>query len=79
MLIFLFHVRSALVVILTIPFSVLIGFLLMRAFGVSSNIMSLGGIALAIGDLVDSGIVMVEGAYRKLSEGEGSGHGGEAA
>jgi Cu(I)/Ag(I) efflux system membrane protein CusA/SilA len=74
MLIFLFHVRSALVVILTIPFSVLIG-----AFGVSSNIMSLGGIALAIGDLVDSGIVMVEGAYRKLSEGEGSGHGGEAA
>lgn len=69
-LIFLFHVRSALVVILTIPLSVLIGFLLMRAFGVTSNIMSLGGIALAIGDLVDSGIVLVEGAYRKLSEGE---------
>ena len=72
MLIFLFHVRSALVVILTIPVSVLIGFLLMRAFGVTSNIMSLGGIALAIGDLVDSGIVLVEGAYRKLSEGEAS-------
>lgn len=70
MLIFLFHVRSALVVILTIPLSVLIGFLLMRAFGVTSNIMSLGGIALAIGDLVDSGIVLVEGAYRKLSEGK---------
>jgi CzcA family heavy metal efflux pump len=70
MLIFLFHVRSALVVILTIPVSVLIGFLLMRAFGVTSNIMSLGGIALAIGDLVDSGIVLVEGAYRNLSEGE---------
>lgn len=73
MLVFLFHVRSALVVILTIPLSVLIGFLLMRAFGVTSNIMSLGGIALAIGDLVDSGIVLVEGAYRKLSEPAGSG------
>jgi Cu(I)/Ag(I) efflux system membrane protein CusA/SilA len=70
MMIFLFHVRSALVVILTIPLSVLIGFLLMQAFGVTSNIMSLGGIALAIGDLVDSGIVLVEGAYRKLSEGD---------
>ena len=68
--VFLFHFRSALVVILTIPLSVLIGFILMKAFGVTSNIMSLGGIALAIGDLVDSGIVMVEGAYRKLSEGE---------
>jgi CzcA family heavy metal efflux pump len=68
MLVFLFHVRSALVVILTIPLSVLIGFILMRVFGVTSNIMSLGGIALAIGDLVDSGIVMVEGAYRNLSE-----------
>lgn len=68
MLAFLFHFRSALVVILTIPLSVVIGFILMKAFGVTSNIMSLGGIALAIGDLVDSGIVMVEGAYRKLSE-----------
>lgn len=78
MLLFLFHARSALVVILTIPVSVMIGFLLMRAFGVTSNIMSLGGIALAIGDLVDSGIVMVEGAYRNLSEG-GAGEGGESA
>jgi Cu(I)/Ag(I) efflux system membrane protein CusA/SilA len=78
MLIFLFHIRSALVVILTIPLSVLIGFLLMRLFGVTSNIMSLGGIALAIGDLVDSGIVLVEGAYRKLSEGQAAPE-GEAA
>ncbi|MEO7425946.1 MAG: efflux RND transporter permease subunit [Fibrobacteria bacterium] len=70
MLVFLFHVRSALVVILTIPLSVFIGFILMQAFGVTSNIMSLGGIALAIGDLVDSGIVLVEGAYRNLSEEE---------
>lgn len=76
MLVFLFHFRSALVVILTIPISVLIGFLLMRLFGVTSNIMSLGGIALAIGDLVDSGIVLVEGAYRKLSEGQSISEGG---
>jgi Cu(I)/Ag(I) efflux system membrane protein CusA/SilA len=75
MLVFLYHVRSALVVILTIPLSVLIGFLLMQAFGVTSNIMSLGGIALAIGDLVDSGIVLVEGAYRKLSEGDAQAEG----
>lgn len=79
MFVFLFHFRSALVVILTIPLSVLIGFMLMKAFGVTSNIMSLGGIALAIGDLVDSGIVMVEGAYRNLSEGgDASGEGSTA-
>ncbi|MBK0401854.1 efflux RND transporter permease subunit [Adhaeribacter sp. BT258] len=70
-LIFLFHFRSALVAMITIPLSVLIGFILMNVFDVTSNIMSLGGIALAIGDLVDAGIVMVENAYRNLSEGEG--------
>ncbi|GAB2525654.1 efflux RND transporter permease subunit [Rufibacter soli] len=70
-LIFLFHFRSALVAIITIPLSVLIGFILMNLFNVESNIMSLGGVALAIGDLVDAGIVMVENAYRNLSEGEG--------
>jgi CzcA family heavy metal efflux pump len=69
--IFLFHFRSALVAIITIPLSVLIGFGLMQVFGVTSNIMSLGGVALAIGDLVDAGIVMVENTYRNLSEGEG--------
>ncbi len=65
-LLFMFHVRSATVAIITIPLSVLIGFILMRIFGVSLNIMSLGGIALAIGDLVDAGIVMVENTYRRL-------------
>lgn len=70
-LIFLFHFRSALVAIITIPLSVLIGFILMNVFDVTSNIMSLGGVALAIGDLVDAGIVMVENTYRNLSEGEG--------
>lgn len=65
-LIFLFHVRSAAVVIITIPLSVLIGFILVKLFGITLNIMSLGGIALAIGDLVDAGIVMTENAYKGL-------------
>lgn len=65
-LLFLFHVRSALVAIITIPLSVLIGFMLVKLFGISLNIMSLGGIALAIGDLVDAGIVMTENAYKGL-------------
>lgn len=64
----LLHVRSALVVIITIPMSVLIGFIFMNIFGVTSNIMSLAGIALAIGDLVDAGIVMVENAFRSISD-----------
>lgn len=66
--IFLFHLRSALVAIVSILLSVLIGFILMNLFGVTSNIMSLGGIALAIGDVVDPAIVMVENAYRSLTE-----------
>ncbi len=64
--IFLFHVRSAIVAIITIPLSVLIGFIVINLFGISLNIMSLGGIALAIGDLVDAGIVMTENAYKNL-------------
>lgn len=64
----LLHARSALVVIITIPMSVLIGFIFMNLFNVTSNIMSLAGIALAIGDLVDAGIVMVENAFRNISE-----------
>lgn len=63
--IFLFHVRSAIVAIITIPLSVLIGFMVINLFGISLNIMSLGGIALAIGDLVDAGIVMTENAYKR--------------
>lgn len=64
---FLFHFRSGLVAIASIILSVLIGFMLMRLFGVTSNIMSLGGIALAVGDVVDPGIVMAENAYRSLT------------
>lgn len=65
--IFLLHIRSALVVVITIPLSVLIAFILMKWFGITSNIMSLAGVALAVGDLVDAGIVMVENAMKTLS------------
>lgn len=67
LLIFLLHVRSALVVVVTIPLSVLIAFIMMRWFGITSNIMSLAGVALAVGDLVDAGIVMVENAMKSIS------------
>jgi len=67
-IIFLFHFRSALIAILTLPVAVLMSFIPMYWLGVSSNIMSLGGIALAIGVLVDASIVMVENGYRHLSE-----------
>lgn len=65
--IFLLHIRSALVVVITIPLSVLIAFILMKWFGITSNIMSLAGVALAVGDLVDAGIVMVENAMKTIS------------
>ena len=63
---FLFHFRSALIIIITLPLTVLITFLLMKAFGMGSNIMSLGGIAIAIGAMVDASIVMVENAHKYL-------------
>ena len=66
--IFLLHARSALIVVITILMSVLIAFIIMSWFGISSNIMSLAGVALAIGDLVDAGIVMVENAMKSISE-----------
>jgi len=66
--IFLLHFRSALVIVLTLPISVLIAFITMKLMGVTSNIMSLGGIAIAIGVLVDAGVIMVENCYRHLSE-----------
>lgn len=69
-LLFLFHWRSALVILIQLPISVAVGFILLEAFGLSSNIMSLTGIALAIGVVVDDGIVMVENSYRHLSESE---------
>src|SRR5512137_1713181 len=67
-LLFLLHFQSALVIVLTLPISVLIAFITMKLLGVSSNIMSLGGIAIAIGVLVDAGVIMVENCYRHLSE-----------
>ncbi|HEY3454015.1 MAG TPA: CusA/CzcA family heavy metal efflux RND transporter [Bryobacteraceae bacterium] len=67
-LIFLFHFRSALIVIVTLPIAVLVSFIPIYLFGITSNIMSLGGLALAIGVLVDAAIVMVENGYRHLSE-----------
>jgi CzcA family heavy metal efflux pump len=65
--IFLLHIRSALIVVITIPLSVLIAFIMMKWFGITSNIMSLAGVALAVGDLVDAGIVMVENAMKAIS------------
>jgi Cu(I)/Ag(I) efflux system membrane protein CusA/SilA len=65
-LLFLFHFRSALTVMITLPIAVLISFIFMKHLGITSNIMSLGGVALAIGELVDSSIVMVENAYRHM-------------
>ncbi len=67
-IVFLWHVRSALIPIVTIPIAVLASFIPMYYLHVSSNIMSLGGLALAIGVLVDAAIVMVENGYRRLAE-----------
>lgn len=66
--IFLFHWRSALSIIIQIPITIAASFILLNAFGISSNIMSLTGIALAIGVIVDNGIIMSENAYKHLSE-----------
>ncbi len=67
-ILFLFHWRSALSIIIQIPITIALSFILLNAFGLSSNIMSLTGIALAIGVIVDNGIIMSENAYRSLSE-----------
>jgi len=64
--VFLLHVRSALVAIITLPLGILIAYILMHALGISSNIMSLGGIAIAIGAMVDAAIVMIENAHKHL-------------
>ncbi|MFA6457654.1 MAG: CusA/CzcA family heavy metal efflux RND transporter, partial [Bacteroidota bacterium] len=65
---FLLHVRSVIRVIIEIPVAVLIAFIAMKLGGITSNIMSLGGIAIAIGVIVDASIVMVENAYRNVAE-----------
>ena len=66
-LIFLFHARSAVVVIIVLPLSVLFSFIGIRYLGLSSNIMSLGGIAIAIGELADAAIVLIENAHVRLA------------
>ena len=70
--IFLFHWRSALSIIIQIPITIAISFILLNLLGISSNIMSLTGIALAIGVIVDNGIIMSENAYRHLSDWQNS-------
>jgi Cu(I)/Ag(I) efflux system membrane protein CusA/SilA len=63
---FLLHLRSSLVVILVLPLGVLFSFICMRLLGIPSNIMSLGGIAISIGVMIDAGVVMVENAHKRL-------------
>jgi Cu(I)/Ag(I) efflux system membrane protein CusA/SilA len=65
---FLLHLRSSMVIIITLPLGVLMAFIVMKWQGINANIMSLGGIALAIGDMVDGGVVMVENAHKHLAE-----------
>ena len=67
---FLFHFRSSFIIIITLPITILISFLFMKFFNIGSNIMSLGGIAIAIGAMVDATIVMVENVHKYLQEKE---------
>jgi Cu(I)/Ag(I) efflux system membrane protein CusA/SilA len=73
---FLFHFRSALIPILSLPIAVLLAFLPMDAQGLSANIMSLGGIAIAIGAMVDASIIMVENVHKRLEAWEKGGRAG---
>ena len=66
-IVFLFHWRSSISIIIQIPITLAISFILLNAFGITSNIMSLTGIALAIGVIVDNGIIMAENSYKNLS------------
>lgn len=67
-MVFLLHVRSALVAIIMLPVGVLMAFIVMHALGISSNIMSLGGIAISAGAMVDAAIVMIENAHKRLEK-----------
>jgi copper/silver efflux system protein len=78
-LLFLFHLRSALVAILTLPVAILLSFLAMYYLGITSNIMSLAGIAIAIGAMVDAVIVMIENAHKRLEQWERAGRSGSRA
>ena len=63
---FLWHLRSSLVAIVSLPLGVLAAFIVMRCQGINANIMSLGGIAIAIGAMVDAAIVMIENAHKQI-------------
>ena len=76
---FLFHLRSSLVAIITLPLGILVAFIVMRAQGINANIMSLGGIAIAIGAMVDAAVVMIENAHKKLEAWRHAHGGAEAA
>jgi Cu(I)/Ag(I) efflux system membrane protein CusA/SilA len=78
-IVFLFHLPSALVIILTLPLAIIISFICMYYMGVTSNIMSLSGIAIAIGAMVDAAIIMVENAHKKLEDWEHAGQPGSRA
>ena len=70
-LVFLMHLRSAFVAILSLPLGILISMLVMNALGINANIMSLGGIAIAIGAMIDAAIVMIENAHKRLEQDAG--------
>lgn len=72
MVLFLLHIRASIVIAVTLPIAVLMSFIAMKVFGVDANIMSLAGIAIAIGTMVDMGIIVLENIYEKLSEWETS-------
>ena len=76
-IIFLFHVRSALVAIITLPIAIILSFIAIYYLGLTSNIMSLGGIAIAIGAMVDAAIVMVENAHKRIEQWEEAGQPGD--
>ena len=76
-LLFLWHIPSALIPIFTMPAAVILAFIPMRLFGINANIMSLGGIAVAIGALVDAAVVVVENAHKKLEAWESGGRQGD--
>jgi Cu(I)/Ag(I) efflux system membrane protein CusA/SilA len=74
---FLLHLRSALIPIITLPLAILIAFILMYFLGVGLNIMSIGGIIVAVGDMVDGAIIMVDNAHKRLAEWERDGKKGD--
>ena len=77
--VFLFHLRSAFVAIVSLPLGILAAFIVMHYQGVNANIMSLGGIAIAIGAMVDAAVVMIENAHKHLERWHARAPGREAA